>query len=145
MMEHNDLRKQFLIDRFGRLIEQLDLIESFLEQQLWAGLFARGLDRYLDPQVVVFDYTGSRIVRVDFASTLLRIAIFTDGHEFHDKPDQKALDAQHNDRLSSMGWSVKRYWYEQVVPGINACVDEIYNIVCRRIAQMHEAGLPIAP
>jgi very-short-patch-repair endonuclease len=147
-IEQSEIRKQFgalLIDRFNRLIEQLDLIESFLEKQLWAGLFVRGLDRYLEPQVVVHDYAGQRIVRVDFASTLLRIAIFTDGHEFHDPPAQQALDTQHDTQLRAMGWLVKRYWYEEVVPDINACVDDIYDIVCKRISRMHDTGLPIAP
>lgn len=145
-MEQSDIRRQFgalLIDRFGQLIQQLDLIESYLEKQLWAGLFARGLDRYLVPQVNFHDYHGAFVARVDFASTLLRVAIFTDGHEFHDPPAQQAIDQQQNERLRAMGWLVKRYWYEEVVPDINGCVDDIYDILCRRIARMHDTGLPI--
>jgi len=146
-MEQSDIRRQFgalLIARFNELIVQLDLIESFLEKQLWAGLFVRGLDRYLEPQVVVYDYAGERIVSVDFASTLLRVAIFTDGHGFHDRPAQKASDQQHNERLRAMGWLVKRYWYEEVFPDVNACVEEICDIICKRIARMQDTGLPIA-
>ena len=101
-MEKSPVRKQFgalLIDRFQKLIEQIDLLESPLENQLWASLYVRGLDRYMEPQVKVYDYDGKYIVRVDFASTLLRIAIFTDGHEFHDPPAQQQKDQQHNERL----------------------------------------------
>ena len=42
-----------------------------------------------------------------------------------------------------MGWIVKRYWYEEVVRDLNARADEIYDLVCQRIARTQDTGLPI--
>ena len=140
-------RREFgslLLDRFTRLISQLDKLGSYLERQLWAGMFARDLDRYFDLQVTVHEYNRKRIVRVDFASTLLRIAIFTDGHKHHDPPGAQAEDARHNAALRNMGWIVKRYWYEEIKDHINERIEEIHEFVCQRIAEMQECGLPIA-
>ena len=98
----------------------------------------------MEPQVKVYDYDGKYIVRVDFASTLLRIAIFTDGHEFHDPPAQQQKDQQHNERLRSDGLDCySATGTEEVVRDLNARADEIYDLVCQRIARTQDTGLPI--
>lgn len=142
----NPVRQKFgllLLHRFETLMEQLDQLESPLEEMLWAELFARNLDRYLVPQVNVYGYDGHFIARVDFASTLLRIAIFTDGRTYHSSPKDQARDKEHNERLVAMGWVVRRYWTEDIRDNLTSISDEIYHVVSCRIAKMQDRGLPI--
>lgn len=141
----SDERKQVamvLIRRFEHLIEELDSMKSSpLERIVWAQLIARDLDRYLEPQVELYDPSGQYIVRADFASTLLKLAVFTDGHTYHDSPDDQRRDASHNQRLAAMGWVVKRYWTEEVKQNHQRLCDEIYGLVCDRLLHLQQGKL----
>jgi very-short-patch-repair endonuclease len=137
-------REQFgllLLHRFDKLMWQLDQLESPLERMLWAELFARDLDRYLVPQVNVYDYEGKFIARVDFASTLLRIAVFTDGRTYHSSSEARARDMEQNERLLALGWKLRRYWMEDIIEELTAISDDIYQLVALRIAEMQHRGL----
>jgi len=146
-MTKSALRTQFadlMLHRYKKLLDDLDLLkESPLEQRLWAALLVRGLDVYLAPQVELYDYAGRYIVRVDFASTLLRLAIFTDGRTYHSSEEAKTRDDEHNRRLAEVGWMVMRYWTEEVNNDVNSLVDRVYDTVCQRIAEMQRSGLPV--
>jgi very-short-patch-repair endonuclease len=142
-IKKSQLRRGFgllLLSRFHEMVQILDELEaSPLEQRLWAGFIANGLDRYFDPQVEVYDHKGAYIVRVDFASTLLRMAVFTDGNTYHSSPAAVARDAEHNRRLEAEGWLVKRYWTKDITERLDETLDELYSLTAKRIWEMHEA------
>ncbi|ABA22110.1 hypothetical protein Ava_2495 [Trichormus variabilis ATCC 29413] len=139
-LSKNSLRKQYSLLLFERIRQNLSYIDSLesspLEQRLWAELLARGLDDYIKPQIELYDNEGIYIVRADFASTWLKMAIFTDGITYHSSPQAQARDAEHNLRIQEMGWVVKRYVTEDIESKIEAVIEEIYQLVCLKILQM---------
>lgn len=141
-MSKTSLRRGFsllLLERFHEMVRTLDALDqSPLEQSLWAAFLASGLDRYFEPQVEVYDDTGDYIVRVDFASTLLKIAVFTDGRKWHTGGEAEARDKLHNERLQKLGWLVKRYWTEAIFERLDATVDELYAETARRVWELQQ-------
>jgi very-short-patch-repair endonuclease len=142
-IKQSALRRGFglvLLARFHEQVTVLDTLEaSPLEQRLWIGFIASGLVRYFDPQVKVYDNKGEYVVRVDFASTLIKMAVFTDGHTYHSSTEARARDADHNRRLEAEGWLVKRYWTEAITERFDETLDEIYSLTAQRIWDMHTA------
>jgi len=131
-----------MLARFKEEVELLDTLEaSPLERIVWATMIGRKLDRYIRPQVEVYDRQCKYIVRVDFASTLLKIAIFTDGRTYHSKPQDVARDEEHNRRLKEMGWEVRRYWTEEVNDDHGRLIDETYQLTCQRLRQLQMGEL----
>lgn len=136
----NEVRNRFwllYLSRFKEMTERIDeLSSSPLEQLLWGEFFIRRLDRYYDFQVELFDNSGGYIVRADFASLLLKIAIFTDGRTYHSSPEALSKDKFHNEELKKLGWTVRRYWTEQVQEQSEVIADEIYQLTCIRLAEI---------
>lgn len=138
-------RERFLLlmlDKWSRDLARIDESDaSPLERKMWAGMLVRSLDRYFEPQVELYDTSGRYIVRADFASTLLRIALFTDGETYHSKPADVARDQGHNRRLEAMGWKVLRYRTRQVEAGFRQVLTEVYEVTAARCHQLHvDAG-----
>jgi uncharacterized protein (DUF433 family)/very-short-patch-repair endonuclease len=140
-LSKNKLRKKYSLLLFEIVRQNLAYIDSLesspLEQKLWAEILARGLDDYIKPQIKLYDEEGIYIVRADFASTLLKIAIFTDGSKtYHSSPQAQARDAKHNQRIQEMGWVVKRYGTNDIESKIEEVIEEIYQLVCLKILQI---------
>ena len=138
-------RRQLALVMLARFKEEVELLDTLdaspLERIVWATMIGRKLDRYLRPQVEVHDRQGKYIVRVDFASTLLKVAIFTDGRTYHSKPEDVARDKEHNRRLKEMGWEVRRYWTEEVNDDHSRLIDETYQLTCERLLQLQRGEL----
>lgn len=138
-------RERFLLlmlDKWSHDLARIDESDaSPLERKMWAGMVVRSLDRYFEPQVEVYDTSGHYIVRADFGSTLLRIAIFTDGETYHSKPADVARDNEQEGRLQKMGWKVLRYRTKQVETDFRQVLTEVYEVTADRCHQLHvDAG-----
>ena len=138
---HRESFLSLMIDKWKRdllLIDESD--ESPLERKMWAGMLVRSLDHYYSPQVELFDMSGKYIVRADFASTLLRVAVFTDGETYHSKPADVMRDARQDQELTALGWRVLRYRTKRVQDEFREVLTEVYEATAARCHELHVAA-----
>ena len=62
--------------------------------------------------------------KVDIANPALRLAIEVDGRT-HRQPTWTYLDRRKTEVLSALGWSVLRFTNEEVMTGLQACVETV--------------------
>ena len=75
-------------------------------------------------QYEIRDHSGEA-ARVDLAWPNERLIVEVDGHGFHSDRAQRAHDAERQNRLVSMGWTVLRFTTDQIFDDVNAVVSQI--------------------
>ena len=101
---------------------------SLCESQLEYAMLKAMLDRGLLPvqQKYIAGY------RADFAFPAEKIVVEIDGEYWHKNNRQKYWDAFRDARMKRLGWTVLRFWGDNVVNKTTACVDIIQRYVERR-------------
>ena len=75
-------------------------------------------------QYEIRDHTGV-VARVDLAWPNERLIVEVDGHGFHSDRTQRAHDAERQNRLVALGWSVLRFTTDQIFDDVGAVVSQI--------------------
>lgn len=109
--------------RFERLAKWC---ESPIEHAFWsAGYFELSKHGRLTPQVRAGRYY------LDFAlkAPTFKLAIETDGHDYHNTPEQKDADDQRDRDLQSCGWRTIRFSGSKVYKNASWCVLETVRVI----------------
>lgn len=101
--------------------------ESRYERRLLDLLEQVGLSPV--PQYVLRDGAGRFIARLDIAFPDQRLGIEVDGHAFHSTREQRAADAQRQNRIASIDWMLLRYTSDQVFLEGQAIAIEVVRLV----------------
>ena len=68
--------------------------------------------------------------KVDIANEILKVAIEVDGKS-HKLPDRKEQDQKKTELLESLGWTVLRFWNEEVTNDLTGCVQTVLSTISK--------------
>lgn len=98
------------------------VFDSTWERQLFDALRARGLDPR--PQ---YEIAGRRLDFALFGTGGMRLDVEVDGRRWHQDIDgnRKLDDHWRDHQLRSLGWTVRRFWVDELDKDMEGCVDLI--------------------
>jgi len=97
--------------------------ESPIELKLYRQLVHSKLDKGIELQ---YDKIAEVNTIPDFTYPDKKIAIYCDGHKYHERTKKQARRDRSQDRkLQSLGWTVLRYTGSEIYNNVEKCVEEI--------------------
>ena len=98
------------------------VFDSDWERKVYHALKARGLDPH--PQ---HEIAGRRLDFALFGANEVKLDLEVDGRKWHESPDgrRKTSDLWRDHQLKSLGWSVRRFWVDELSRDMEGCLDRV--------------------
>jgi DNA mismatch endonuclease (patch repair protein) len=112
-LERPETRKKIAAARLQQVFPSKDTtIERILQDELRSQNI---------PFTTHYPITG----QPDIAFPQERVAVFCDGDYWHNLPNQRIKDEQHNRLLELAGWTVLRFWEHEIETDALSCVERV--------------------
>jgi very-short-patch-repair endonuclease len=96
--------------------------ETNIEQRFREALERRGLRKGID---FATQYPMRHSFILDFAFPEKKIAVEVDGRKWHSTSAAKKRDGFKNHVLKQHGWTVYRFWEEDILERVDECVKQV--------------------
>lgn len=117
-------KKHLFIGEAKNMLPKRDKFESPIEDFLYNGLVAHGLDKYFEPQVKIGKF------RVDFACKEAMVVVECDGHQYHfTEKTQIERDQKRDKYLAREGWRVLHIEGIAIRRNIHRCVEKVKEMI----------------